>query len=184
MTPLRRVPGGAEPTPEPFPTSTGGTTKADRVAPRVSGVAPARGAARVKVSATVKGAFSKPIRRATLTSTSVRLVRKGRSKAVPAYDAARRRFVLRPHSALGHATTYRVVISTGVRDAAGNRFDQEPKKAGLQRASWTFPVTGRQPPQCSGSEPQLLNQLAVSGQVVRVFDVHDLDGQGALEVVQ
>lgn len=71
----------------------------------------------------------------------VRLVRKGRSRAVPAtlvYDAAHRRFVLCPHTALRHATTYRVVISARVRDPVGNRFDQDPKKAGPQRASWTF----------------------------------------------
>jgi hypothetical protein len=137
VTPLWRVPA-AEPAPKPVPTS---TATVDRVAPRVSGVGPARGAVGVKVGVTVKAAFSEPVRRSTLTATSVRLLRKGRSKAVPAtlaYDAAHRRVVLRPRTALRHATTYRVVVTTDVRDTVGNRFDQDPTKAGLQRASWTF----------------------------------------------
>jgi hypothetical protein len=139
VTPLWRVPA-AGPVPGPVPTSRGGT-KVDRVAPRVSREAPARRAVGVKVAVTVKAAFSEPVRRATVTATSVRLLRKGKSKAVPAtlaYDAAHRRLVLRPRTALRHATTYRVVVTTHVRDTVGNRFDQDPTKAGLQRASWTF----------------------------------------------
>jgi Domain of unknown function (DUF4082)/Bacterial Ig-like domain len=113
----------------------------DRVAPRVSVVTPSRGAVHVKVVVKVKTAFSEPVRRRSLTASSVRLVRKGSTKAVRAtmtYDAAHRRVVLHPRKALRHRTTYRVVITTYVLDTYGNRFDQDRKKPGLQKMTWTF----------------------------------------------
>jgi hypothetical protein len=141
VTPLWRVPTTG-PAPVPTPTSTGGPTKkGDRVAPRVSREAPARRAVRVSVAVNVTIAFSEPVRRATVTKTSVLLLRKGSSKAVKATllcDAKQGRVVLRPRTALRHGTTYRVMVTTHVRDTVGNRFDQDPKKAGLQQASWTF----------------------------------------------
>ena len=145
VTPLWQIPtttDPAEPVPSPSATTPPGQPpSANRLAPRVSGVAPVPGATGVKVRAIVRATFSEPVRRATLSRTSVRLLRKGSAKAVPArlaYDAMGQRVVLRPRTALRHTTTYRVVVTTGVRDLAGNRLDQDRTKPGLQRVHWTF----------------------------------------------
>ena len=113
----------------------------DVTGPRLGRGAPLRGAKAVGVDAVVSGVFSEPVRRASLTRTTVRLVRKGTVTALPArlsYDAGRRRVMLDPTSALRHHTTYRVVVTTLVRDLAGNRLDQDAGTTGRQRASWTF----------------------------------------------
>ena len=95
VTPLWQTPtttDPVEPVPSPHtaPTPPGQPPTANQLAPRVSGVAPVPGATGVKVTAIVKATFSEPVRRATLSTTSVRLLRKGSTKAVPArlsYDA-------------------------------------------------------------------------------------------------
>ncbi len=90
---------------------------------------------------TCRGVFSEPVRRASLTRSTVKLVRKGTRTALPArlgYDAGRRRVTIDPTAALRRHTTYRVVLTTMVRDLAGNRLDQDAGTPGRQRASWTF----------------------------------------------
>jgi hypothetical protein len=150
VTPLWQAPTTDPVEPIPSPTITppppGGTPPgkpptASQLAPRVSVVAPVPGATGVKVTAIVKATFSEPVRRATVSTMSVRLLRKGSTKAVPtrlSYDASGRRVVLRPRTALRHMTTYRVVVTTDVRDLAGNRLDQDHSKPGRQRVQWTF----------------------------------------------
>jgi Domain of unknown function (DUF4082)/Bacterial Ig-like domain len=146
VTPLWQDPG-PDPTATPTATPTGTPTATptpppvDRKPPRVTAVSPAKGTARVKVAKPVKATFSEPVRRASLKRSTVLLMRKGSSKPVAVrltYDAARQRVVLHPRTRLRHATTYRVVITTRVHDTAGNRLDQDPSRAGQQRASWTF----------------------------------------------
>jgi subtilisin-like proprotein convertase family protein len=113
----------------------------DRTGPRLSRGAPVRGAEAVGIEADVSGVFSEPVRRASLTRSTVKLVRKGTRTALPArlgYDAGRRRVTIDPTSALRRHTTYRVVLTTWVRDLAGNRLDQDAGTPGRQRASWTF----------------------------------------------
>ena len=116
-------------------------TVTDVTGPRLSRGVPVRGAKAVSVNANVSGVFSEPVRRASLTRTTVKLMRKGTVTALPArlsYDAGRRRVTLDPTSALRRHTTYRMVLTTWVRDLAGNRLDQAAGTAGRQRASWTF----------------------------------------------
>jgi len=150
VTPLWRIPG-VDPAPEPTsptetsnPTATtqsGGTATTDRVAPQLSGFRPPGGAGGIETTANVRATFNESVRRATLTATSVRLIRKGTGQLVSltlTYDPARRRVVLNPRARLRHDTTYRVVVTTDVRDTAGNRFDNDQTQAGLQRASWSF----------------------------------------------
>ena len=114
---------------------------ADLTGPRVSREAPVRGATAVRIDADVSAVFSERVRRASLSSTTVKLVRQGTRAALPArlgYDAGRRRVTLDPTMALRRHTTYRVVLTTWVRDVAGNRLDQDAGTPGRQRASWTF----------------------------------------------
>jgi hypothetical protein len=123
-------------TPPPVPPAA-----VDVTGPRLSRGAPVRGARAVGVEANVSGVFSEPVRRASLTRSTVKLVPKGTRAALPArlgYDAGRRRVTIDPTTALRRHTTYRVVLTTWVRDVAGNRLDQDTGTAGRQRASWTF----------------------------------------------
>jgi Domain of unknown function (DUF4082)/Bacterial Ig-like domain len=127
-------------TPKPTPTATptGGPTAGARL--RVLSRSPAPGAKRVPVTAKVRVTFSSAVRKASLTRSSVKLVRKGGAR-VPArltYDAKKHQVVLSPRAALRHRTTYRVLISTGVRAGNGDLLDQDSVKSGLQAASWVF----------------------------------------------
>ena len=56
------------------------------------------------------------------------------------FDGAARKVVLHPKANLQRGATYKVVIASGVRDAAGNPLDQNSGKAGNQPKSWTFQV--------------------------------------------
>ena len=137
VTPLWQLPGDQPPGTPP----TG--VPVDKTAPRVTNGAPARGSKGVEVAARtrVKVLFSEPVRKATIKRTTVRLLQGHAARPVRArlrYDADRQRVVLTPRSALRRATTYRVQVTTGVRDLAGNRLDQVPRKPGRQQATWTF----------------------------------------------
>ena len=128
--------------PVPPPASTPApTTATDHTAPFVTGRAPVTATAGVPTGATIRATFSEAMRRASLTGSTVRLLRAHRTHAVPAtvtYDARRHRVVLDPAHALRHHTTYRVVVTTGAKDLAGNRLDQDPTRTGGQWVSWTF----------------------------------------------
>jgi len=104
----------------------------DKTRPTVRAVSPAQGAASVWPGRNVLATFSEPMRAQTIRST-IRLVRKGTSRAIGAtvtYDARLRRLTLNPRSALARRTTYTATVTTGAMDPAGNR---------LARAkSWNF----------------------------------------------
>ncbi len=104
----------------------------DKTRPTGRAVSPASGAAGVFPGTNVLATFSEPMRAQTIRST-IRLVRKGTSRAIGAtvtYDARLRRLTLNPRSALARRTTYTATVTTGAMDPAGNR---------LARAkSWNF----------------------------------------------
>ena len=137
VTPLWQEVAGATPTPPtPTPTSPG-----DALPPLVHTSAPSAGAKRVSPGASIKVTFSKKVRPASLNRMSVRLHRQGKAARVPTrltYDAARQRLTLVPKKRLRAGTTYRVVVTSKVRDIFGNALDQDPQKPGIQRATWTF----------------------------------------------
>jgi subtilisin-like proprotein convertase family protein len=134
--------------PPPAPAS-GGTTPAsptskDTVHPRVSAASPKAGATRVGQGKDVRVTFSEAIRRSTLTASTVKLVRKGTTVRIPAtltYNRATRTLTLDPTHRLRHHATYKVVVTTAVKDVAGNALDQKPSVAGNQKARWTFTTT-------------------------------------------
>ena len=123
-------------------TGTTGTTPAgDTTHPKVSGHSPKTGATGVQRGASVKAVLSEKARRASVTTATVKVLRKGTTKALAAtvrYDAATRTVTVDPAAKLKAGTAYTVVVTTGVKDLAGNALDQKPAKAGLQRAVWSF----------------------------------------------
>ena len=133
VTPLW-VGSGDEPT---APTPAGD----EKGPPRVAARTPAPSANRVAPGARITVRFSEPVRRSTLNGSSVRLLRQGSARPVRVvlrYELRRGRLVLDPRSALRRGSTYRVQITTGVRDLAGHRLDQNRKRAGAQSATWSF----------------------------------------------
>jgi subtilisin-like proprotein convertase family protein len=125
----------------PPATTPGPTAATDHTAPFVTRRSPVTTTTGVGTGATIRARFSEAMRRASLTGATVRLVRAHHTRGVPAtvtYDARRLRVVLDPAHALRHRTTYRVVVTTAVKDLAGNRLDQDPTRTGGQPVSWTF----------------------------------------------
>ena len=69
------------------------------------------------------------------------LVREGSTGHVRAsvtWQPTTKRIVIDPARPLRGGTTYRAVITTAVKDAAGNRLDQDPAMVGLQLKTWRF----------------------------------------------
>jgi hypothetical protein len=135
VTPLWQEPSA------PAPTTPTPTTPAGAVPPLVHASAPSAGAKRVSRGASIKVTFSTKVRASTLTRGSVHLHRRGSTARVPArlsYDAARQRLTLVPTRRLLPGTTYRMVVTSKVRDTFGNALDQDPQKPGVQQATWTF----------------------------------------------
>jgi subtilisin-like proprotein convertase family protein len=132
------VPGTTAPTPS---SSTSSPAVTDTVHPKVGATTPRPGATRAAPRKDLRVTFTESIRRSTLTERTVKLVRKGTTLRIPVtltYDRATHTVTLDPSRRLRQHTTYKVVVTTGVKDIAGNALDQKPSVAGNQKATWTF----------------------------------------------
>jgi hypothetical protein len=110
-------------------------TVRDTIAPAVTAVAPAAGATTALPGVIVSAKLSEPMTASTLTTGSVRLVRRGSGVSVPAtvrYIAATRTAVLDPAGSLVPGGTYTATVTRAARDLSGN-----PLAAAR---SWTFQV--------------------------------------------
>ena len=128
------------PTTTPTPTPTAGGA-GDTRHPRVGSTSPRKAADGVRRGADVVATLDEAVRRSTVTGSSAYLVRKGSSRHVAAtvtWQPGTRRIVVDPTARLRPGTTYRVVVTTAVKDLAGNRLDQDPGRAGLQAKAWRF----------------------------------------------
>ncbi len=103
------------------------TTVADTTAPTVTAIAPASGATGVAATTTAQATFSEDMNPATINTTTIELRTPG-GVLVPAtvsYDAATRRAILTPSSALAAFTVYTATVRGGttdprVKDPSGN----------------------------------------------------------------
>ena len=119
--------GGTDPTPAKA------NWTIDLTAPTATPVAPAADAVDVPVTESPTVEFSEPVDPSTVTADKFTLVPSGGGTPVTAavsYDAATRRAVLDPASALAAGTSYTANVSGGVRDVAGNAL--------AAAVSWTF----------------------------------------------
>jgi subtilisin-like proprotein convertase family protein len=118
------------------------TVVLDRVAPRVTRTSPAAGSSRVRRGRAVRAQFSEPVTPGAASLWSLaKVFRIGSSRPIPAtvtYNRALAIVRVEPLHPLRPGTRYRVVMSTGFRDIAGNRADQDATKAGRQPAMWRF----------------------------------------------
>ena len=117
--------------------SASGANAAHSAPPRVVRVRP--GAHPSQATAPVKITFSKAIWPSTLTPATVRLLHGRKPIATHlTYRPARHQAVLTARTGLRAGATYRVQVSTRVRDSQGHRLDQNPRRAGRQAWTWTF----------------------------------------------
>jgi hypothetical protein len=68
---------------------------------------------------------------------------KGSTTNFPAavgYDSVTHKATLDP-TPLEAGITYKAAVTTGAKDPAGNRLDQDPTKTGSQQKAWAFPVS-------------------------------------------
>jgi len=96
---------------------------ADTTRPTVTTLSPASRATGVSTTANVYATFSEAMHPSTVTRTTVKLVRRGTTSAVPAvvsYSASARRATLNPSAALAKGKTYTATVTTGAKDLAGN----------------------------------------------------------------
>jgi Tol biopolymer transport system component len=118
-------------------------TPADTQAPRVSSTFPAAGATGIGPGVNVKATFSEAMRATSINTNTVKLFRAGTTtpiEAVVSYDTQTKTATLNPNANLGLGTKYKAVVTTGTRDLAGNRLDQNRSLSGLQQKAWFFTV--------------------------------------------
>jgi subtilisin-like proprotein convertase family protein len=116
-------------------------TPGDTLRPRIASTYPADGATAVDPGVDVRATLSESVRPTTVTGSTVQLVEAGTDAPVDAdvtWRGDTRSLRLDPVADLAPRTTYRVVVTDGVRDHGGNALDQDPATAGAQLASWTF----------------------------------------------
>ena len=115
----------------------------DTTSPRVKSTGPQAGATGVLPTAKVRATFSEGMNASTVNATTFELFKKGTTTKLSAtisYDATAHRATLDPTNSLKRGTTYKAVVTTGAKDVAGNRLDQDPALSGLQQKVWFFTV--------------------------------------------
>jgi hypothetical protein len=118
-------------------------TPADTQAPRVSSTFPAAGVTGIGPGVNVKATFSEAMRAPSINTNTVKLFRAGTTTPIPAvvsYDKGTKTATLNPNANLRLGTKYKAVVTTGTRDLAGNRLDQNRSLSGLQQKAWFFTV--------------------------------------------
>ena len=113
------------------------TVIVDTIVPTITGMSPKPNTTGVSPTANVAVTFSEAMIRSSLTRTTLKLLRKGTTRAVGAslsYPAPNK-VVLNPTDPLVRGATYRVTIvggTSGAKDLAGNAL--------IASVSWTFKV--------------------------------------------
>jgi len=119
------------------------TFTVDTVSPRVTLTSPANNATGVSPAANVTATFSEAMQAATIDTANVKIKKRGTStflSATVAYNAISKKATLNPNANLQAGATYIVSVSTGARDVADNRLDQDPSITGLQPKTFSFKV--------------------------------------------
>ena len=122
---------------------TGTTPPPDTTAPKVRRVVPAENATGIGPGANVSTIFSEAMRAGSINTNTVKIFRAGTTTpigAVVSYDASTKKATLNPNANLQRGTRYKAVVTTGAKDLAGNRLDQNAALSGLQQKVWFFTV--------------------------------------------
>ena len=115
----------------------------DTTAPTVTSTVPASNATGVSPTANVKATFSENMALSSINGTTFTLKVKGSTTKLAAaigYDPNTRTATLDPTDSLQTGVTYKAAVTTGAKDLAGNRLDQDGTKTGSQQKAWLFTV--------------------------------------------
>ena len=122
----------------------------DTTAPTVSSVTPTKMTGVSRVRGNIKATFSEPVDKATVEaldpttqeSVNVKLINTATGNQVAATVSCNadpcNKVKITPNRTLAANTKYRAIVTTRVKDLAGNRLDQDPTTTGNQREVWTF----------------------------------------------
>jgi hypothetical protein len=119
------------------------TVAPDTTAPKVSRVNPTENATGIAPSTNVSAFFSEAMRAGSINKNTVKIFKTGTTTAIGAtvtYDAANKKAILNPNANLQRGAKYKAVVTTGVRDLAGNQLDQNLSVTGNQPKVWFFRV--------------------------------------------
>lgn len=119
--------------------SPGVVVTVDSVGPAVSMTTPKNGAKAASRTASIKARTNEAVRRLTVTKADAFLTVAGSTthlKAKVRWKAGTRTILINPKADLRAGTTYKVTITTKVKDLAGNPLDQNKTKSGLQKKTW------------------------------------------------
>jgi Big-like domain-containing protein len=117
------------------------TVIVDTIVPSVTNVVPAENATSIAPSQSVSAIFSEEMSGSILKA--FKFYGQGSTDALEAtvsFDAATKRATLDPHRTLRLGTKYKAIVTTGAKDWAGNRLDQNPSKEGSQKKEWYFTI--------------------------------------------
>ncbi|MGA6946420.1 MAG: N,N-dimethylformamidase beta subunit family domain-containing protein, partial [Solirubrobacterales bacterium] len=121
------------------------TVGPDTTPPTITARSPVDGTTNVSTGANVTTTFSEPMDPATINGTNFQL-RDPSNAVVPAtvtYDAAQRRAILDPSSALQNSTTYTATVKG---DSGGVTDDASPANALASDSTWSFTTAAPPPP--------------------------------------
>ena len=113
----------------------------DTTAPTVTSTVPT-GTTPVAPTTNVKAFFSEDMQRDSVKG-AFKLFKKGSTTPLAAdvfYDPVTDKATLDPENNLRRGVTYKAVVTTGAKDLAGNRLDQDPSLDGPQQMKWFFTV--------------------------------------------
>ncbi|HUH17444.1 MAG TPA: cell wall-binding repeat-containing protein, partial [Methylomirabilota bacterium] len=117
-------------------------TFVDNVPPVVVGRTPASGAVNVAYDGSVTVDFSEPVSGVSGSSVQLRDAANNLVAAAVSYASSTRRATLRPTNALAGDSTYRVSLTSAIKDVAG---------ISLTATSWNF-TTGKAVPRLAGAD--------------------------------
>jgi hypothetical protein len=117
----------------------------DSAAPQVSSVVPQENDTGRAPATNVRAFFSEAMRASSISPHTVKLFKVGAPTtplgAVVSYAPATKQALLNPDANLVLGTRYRAVVTTGAKDEAGNRLDQDQDPSnGNQPKAWFFTV--------------------------------------------
>lgn len=119
------------------------TWTVDAPAPTVKRVVPEESAKGIAPGTNVSAFFYKEMRPASINTNTIKLFKTGTTTPLASrvtYDTEKKKATLDPDANLQHGAKYKVVVTTGARDLAGNKLDQDPTVSGNQSKVWFFEI--------------------------------------------
>ena len=115
----------------------------DATPPKVISTIPKANSTEAAPTANLRATFSEEMDTNTINAQTFKLFKKGTTTKIAAtvsYNADTDSAKLDPTNNLMRGVTYKAVVSTGVKDLADNRLDQNTQTTGLQQKVWFFTV--------------------------------------------